>query len=223
MIKIDIPHADPRQHDLSHFDKPELTPELADNNPFNLFALWYDAAMQTEPSDANAMSLATIDADNMPNVRIVLLKDFSQEGFTFFTNYQSQKGQELAHSPKAAVCFHWKSSLQQIRIKGIINKISELESDNYFASRDINSQIGAYVSKQSSLVLGRKKLLEDLYNYQQKFSSQPQIKRPDYWGGYCLSPLEIEFWQNGAFRLHDRLVFFRNDINETWQTKKLYP
>jgi pyridoxamine 5'-phosphate oxidase len=223
MTKIDIPHADPRQHDLSHFDKPELTPELTDNNPFNLFALWYDMATQTEPSDANAMSLATIDADKMPNVRIVLLKGFSEQGFTFFTNYQSQKGQELAQNPKAALCFHWKSSLQQVRIKGVVGKISETESDVYFASRDINSQIGAYVSKQSSIVSGRKKLLDILQEHQQQFDNQTQIKRPHYWGGYCVTPLEIEFWQNGAFRLHDRLVFFRDGIDKVWQTKKLYP
>jgi pyridoxamine 5'-phosphate oxidase len=223
MKKIDIPTADPRQHDISHFDKPELTPEFANHNPFSLFALWYTQAINSEPSDANAMSLATLDNSGMPNVRIVLLKDFSETGFTFFTNYNSQKGQELAHNPKAALCFHWKSSLQQVRIKGIVSKISEAESDIYFGSRDINSQIGAYVSQQSQPVLGREKLLKDLHHYQEKFARQTVIKRPDYWGGYCLAPLEIEFWQNGAFRLHDRLVFMRDTINSAWQTKKLYP
>lgn len=223
MTKIDIPHADPRQHDVSHFDKAELTPELAGNNPFHLFALWYHEATASEPSDANAMSLATLDANGMPNVRIVLLKDFSESGFTFFTNYNSQKGHEIAENPHAALCFHWKSQLRQIRIKGIASKISETESDIYFASRDINSQIGAYVSQQSSVVSGREALLSDLQRYQQEFSGQTHIQRPNYWGGYCLAPLEIEFWQNGAFRLHDRLVFFRHHTNEAWQTKKLYP
>ncbi len=223
MTKINIPNADPRQHDVSHFDKPELTTESVGDNPFNLFALWYHDATISEPSDANAMSLATVDSDGMPNVRIVLLKDFSQAGFVFFTNYNSQKGQELAYNPKASVCFHWKSLLRQVRIRGIIEKVSELQSDIYFASRDINSQIGTHFSQQSCTVQGREKLLSDLQVYQNKFSEQVNITRPDYWGGYCLVPLEIEFWQNGAFRLHDRLVFFRTDNNASWQTKKLYP
>jgi pyridoxamine 5'-phosphate oxidase len=224
MIKINIPHADARQHDVSHFNKPELTGDLTDNDPFKLFALWYEQALQTEPSDANAMSLATIDTDGMPNVRIVLLKDFSEEGFVFFTNYSSQKGIELTSNPNAAVCFHWKSSLRQIRIQGIVHKISGSESDTYFATRDRNSQIGAYVSKQSSPVTGRTELLTYLNDYTQKFSNHETIKRPDYWGGYCLEPLTIEFWQNGAFRLHDRLVFSRTDTTILqWQTKKLCP
>ena len=223
MIKINIPNADPTHHNLSHFDKPELTPELTNNNPFDLFSLWYHDATLGEPSDANAMSLATIDNMGMPNVRIVLLKGFSELGFTFFTNYTSQKAQELVSNPKAGLCFHWKSLLRQIRIKGVVAKISEAESDAYFATRDINSQIGAYVSRQSHIVSGREKLLSDLQNYQQKFSAETHIKRPDYWGGYCLTPFEIEFWQNGAFRLHDRLVFFRDSHDAPWQTKKLYP
>lgn len=223
MTKINIPNADPRQHDVSHFDKPELTTESVGDNPFNLFASWYNDATTSEPSDANAMSLATVDSDGMPNVRIVLLKDFSQAGFVFFTNYNSQKGQELAYNPKASVCFHWKSLLRQIRIRGTVEKISDTQSDTYFASRDINSQIGTHFSQQSHSVQGRETLLSELKAYQHKFSEHLKITRPDYWGGYCLSPLEIEFWQNGAFRLHDRLVFFRQNNDASWQTKKLYP
>jgi pyridoxamine 5'-phosphate oxidase len=223
MTKINIPHADQRQHDLSHFDKAELTGALTDNNPFKLFAAWYEEAIKTEISDANAMSLATLDGDAMPNIRIVLLKDFSEQGFTFFTNYHSQKGQELANNPHAALCFHWKSQLQQIRIQGIVRKISAEDSDKYFASRDRNSQIGAYVSKQSAVITGRSQIFNDLEYYTQKFSTIADIERPEYWGGYCLEPLTIEFWQNGAFRLHDRLVFFRDTVTAQWQTKKISP
>lgn len=224
MTKIDIPTADSKQHELSHFDKAELTPELANNNPFELFASWYSDATLCEPSDANAMSLATVDKNSMPNIRIVLLKGFSESGFVFFTNYLSQKGRELESNQNAALCFHWKSLLRQVRIRGIVEKVSASDSDEYFLTRDKNSQIGAWVSKQSEPVLGREQLLSDLKQKQSDFSNQVHIQRPPHWGGYCLKPLEIEFWQNGAFRLHDRLVFSRDDVRQArWQNKKLYP
>lgn len=224
MSKIDIPHADQRQHDLTHFEKIELTAKTTGDSPFGLFAKWYNDAKDTESSDPNAMSLATINTQNIPNIRIVLLKDFSEDGFVFFTNYTSQKAQEIALNPQAALCFHWKSALRQIRIQGIIHKITEAESDAYFSTRDLNSQIGAWVSDQSSIVSGRQKLLDDLNYYQEKFKDYKTIPRPAHWGGYCLKPLIIEFWQNGAFRLHDRLVFSRqNTTNVSWSTKKLYP
>ncbi|MFT6072205.1 MAG: pyridoxamine 5'-phosphate oxidase [Alphaproteobacteria bacterium] len=223
MTQINIPQADPKQHDLSHFDKPELTADFANNNPLMLFTKWYEQAKLTEISDPNAMSLATIDERNMPDIRIVLLKDFSDQGFTFFTNYNSQKGQSLATNSYASLCFHWKSQLQQVRIQGIVEKIPANQSDAYFATRDRNSQIGAWVSQQSAIVDGREKLLENLKYYQNKFEDTQTIPRPDYWGGYNLQPLNIEYWQNGAFRLHDRLAFQRSDLISLWQSYKLSP
>lgn len=222
MTKIDIPHADQRQHDLAHFEKPELTVDYA-GDPFDLFAKWYQEAKETEPTDPNAMSLATIGEGGMPNVRILLLKDFTKDGFVFYTNYTSQKGKELAQNPLAALCFHWKSALRQIRIQGKVHQIDPAQSDAYFASRDKGSQIGAWVSNQSNEVSGRQKLLDDLDHYTEKFKDVSPIPRPDHWGGYCLQPLSIEFWQNGAFRLHDRLLFSREDINQPWSSKKLCP
>jgi pyridoxamine 5'-phosphate oxidase len=223
MNKIIIDKADPRQHDFNHFEKPELTLENVGENPYDLFEKWYMVAKETEVSDANAMSLATIDKNNIPNVRIVLLKDFDNNGFTFFSNYQSQKGQELDYNMNASLCFHWKSQLQQVRIQGIVKKISPQESDDYFATRDRNSQIGAYVSCQSKPVTHRQKLLDDLHDFQDKFKNTDIIKRPEYWGGYILQPLKIEYWQNGAFRLHDRFIFERFSLEDSWQTYKLYP
>lgn len=216
--KIHIPLADKRQHDEKHFDSPELNA----SEPFELFSLWFEEARSSEPSDANAMSLATVDADGFPNVRMVLLKDLDDNGFVFFTNYQSKKGSELEANPKAALCFHWKSLLRQVRVRGIVEKISAQESDDYFHSRDKKSRIGTWVSQQSRPVAGREKLLADLTLYSTKFATS-DVPRPDYWGGYRLIPYEIEFWRNGAFRLHDRLIFSRANAYEAWQIKKLYP
>jgi len=223
MSKINIPQADSRQHDISHFDKPELTAEAVNHNPFAFFQQWYQDAQKTEMSDPNAMSLATVGAHNMPDVRIVLLKDFTDAGFIFFTNYNSQKGQDLQHNPNASLCFHWKTQLRQVRIQGIVRKISSEESDHYFATRHVNSQIGAYVSQQSQDVSGRQALLDQLTHYQNQFKDQAEIQRPEYWGGYVLEPLRIEYWQNGSFRLHDRLVFFREGLKAHWHSKKIYP
>lgn len=223
MTDIHIPKADPAQHDPAHFEKAELTIENVGSDPFDLFARWYSEAQETEISDPNAMALATATIDGWPNVRTLLLKEFSEQGFVIYSNYDSQKGQEIDANPKVALCFHWKTQLRQIRIQGIIGKIAAAQSDAYFASRHKSSRVGAWVSRQSHEVSGRAEMLEKLSYYEKYYAESEDIPRPDYWGGYLIEPLRIEFWQNGAFRLHDRLVFMRNDVKDNWETKKLYP
>ena len=214
-----IPHADMRQHDESLLNLPPLTAD----NPMDLFTQWFDLAKNSEDSDANAMSLSTVDTDGMPNSRIVLLKDYNQNGFSFFTNHHSAKGQELKYCPKAALLFHWKSLFKQIRIRGIVTPVIDADADRYFASRDRQSQIGAWVSLQSEYLSSRRDMMQRYDDFNQKFENQ-DIPRPPHWGGFILNPLSIEFWRNGAYRLHDRLVFFKNDILDTvWQQQLIYP
>ena len=218
-LNHNIPQADERQHDETLLNLPPLTGD----NPLMLFEEWFQAAKTTEPSDANAMSLATIDKQGMPNVRILLLKDYNEQGFTFFTNYNSQKGQELAIHPQAALCFHWKTQLKQVRIQGIVVKTDDALADSYFYSRARQSQIGSWVSQQSDKLTTRDEMVESYHDYCEKFSDTEVIPRPDYWGGYCLVPHRIEFWRNGAYRLHDRLVFTRANADSAWETHLIYP
>lgn len=192
------------------------------DDPFELFVTWFEAAKAHEPNDGNAMALATSDKDGLPDVRMVLLKGFDAQGFTFFTNGTSAKGQQLLENPKAAICFHWKSIRRQIRARGEIETVSSKEMDDYFATRSRNSNIGAWASDQSSPLTSREELKSRIVGYEAKFGGA-DVPRPPHWQGYRLKPLTIEFWRDRAFRLHDRLVFSRKSLNTDWQKTRLYP
>ena len=190
------------------------------DNPILLFTEWYNEAKKTEINDPNALALGTIDEKGYPNVRMVLLKDYGEDGFVFYTNYKSKKGREIDKNPKAHINFYWPSLERQVRIKGIINKTSAEVSDKYFLSRPLKSRIGAILSVQSSEISLQKDLQKELLEEINRNQSK-EIQRPNYWGGYCLEPLEIEFWQGKDARLHDRLLYQR--INDEWMPKRLSP
>ncbi len=190
------------------------------DEPFGLFGEWMIEARKSEPNDGNAIALATVDDQGLPDVRMVLLKDFGPEGFVFYTNDQSAKGQQLTVHPRAAFCIHWKSLRRQIRVRGDIEKVSAEEADAYFASRARGSQIGAWASDQSRPVASRAVLEERVDTAEQKFKGQ-QVERPPYWNGWRLRPLEIEFWRDRPFRLHDRLLFTKSASG--WDKERLFP
>ncbi len=192
------------------------------NDPFVLFAEWIKDAEKSEPNDANAMALSTVDEEGLPNVRMVLLKDFDDEGFVFYTNYESQKGQEIQATMKAAVLFHWKSLRRQIRVRGIVEKVSEAEADAYFNSRPRDSRIGAWASAQSRPLEGRFALETAVAMYAAKYAIG-NVPRPPHWSGFRILPLSIEFWHDRPFRLHDRVVFRRENQSADWTKAKLYP
>ncbi len=189
-------------------------------DPFARFAAWFDDATDKEPRDPNAMALATADAAGRPSVRMVLLKGFDSQGFVFYTNLESQKGQELTANPRAALCFYWKSLQRQVRVEGAVSKVAADEADAYFASRARDSQIGAWASAQSRVLTGRFELEKAIARYAAKHAIG-RVPRPPYWSGFRLAPERIEFWQERPFRLHDRLVFVRDGA--AWRTEKLYP
>lgn len=192
------------------------------DEPFALFEDWLGHARQSEPNDPNAMALSTADAEGYPDVRMVLLKGLDAEGFVFYTNTQSAKGTELAENPKAALCFHWKSLRRQVRVRGLVEQVSNDEADAYFNSRARDSRIGAWASKQSRPLESRFALEKAVAGYAAKFNLG-DIPRPEFWTGYRVTPLRIEFWRDRAFRLHDRLVFERAEKSEAWNTTRLYP
>ncbi|EJF82012.1 pyridoxamine 5'-phosphate oxidase [Bartonella doshiae] len=191
--------------------------------PFALFAKWLKEATKSEINDPNAMALATVDETGFPNVRIVLLKDFSPQGFVFYTNYESCKGHEILKSMKASLCFHWKSLRRQVRIRGIVEKVSPQEADAYFQSRPRGSRIGAWASKQSQPLENRFILEKAIAHYTIRYAIG-NIPRPPYWSGFRVKPLSIEFWNDRPFRLHDRLLFTRDSPEHLeWKSQKLYP
>ncbi|MGD2133009.1 MAG: pyridoxamine 5'-phosphate oxidase [Maricaulaceae bacterium] len=196
--------------------------ELAGADPFALFTEWFEQAKASEPADANAMSLATADAEGRPDVRMVLLKDVSADGFVFYTNTESAKGLQLAANPHAALGFHWKSLERQVRIRGAVSPVTEAEADAYFASRARDARIGAWASEQSRPLEGRFELQARIAKFAAKFGLG-EIPRPPHWSGYRLVPETIEFWRAGAFRLHDRLAFERENPDAPWRTSKLFP
>jgi pyridoxamine 5'-phosphate oxidase len=191
-------------------------------NPFELFGTWLGEARQSEPNDPNAMALATADTDGLPDVRMVLLKDFDHNGFVFYTNLESYKGQQLAANPKAALCFHWKSLRRQVRIRGVIEAVSDEEADAYFASRARDSRLGAWASAQSRPLEDRFALEKSVASHALKFGVG-SVPRPSFWSGFRIIPLRIEFWRDRPFRLHDRLEFMRDQASAAWTTSKLYP
>lgn len=192
------------------------------DEPFALFGAWFEEAKKSEPSEPNAMALATADTEGRPNVRMVLLKRANAEGFVFFTNYESAKGGELTANPQAALCFLWKGIGKQVRARGSVTRVSGAESDAYFASRPKDSQIGAWASAQSRPMEGRFAFEKEVAKYAAKYGLS-KVPRPPYWGGYRLIPLEIEFWCNRPFRLHDRLVYRREAPDTPWRTERLFP
>jgi len=201
---------------------PNLEDFTAAEEPFALFRQWLAEAERTEPSDPDAMALATVDAGGMPNVRMVLLKGVDERGFAFYTNCGSAKGVELDANPEAALVLYWKSLGRQIRIRGLIEPVSDAEADAYFATRHRESRIGAWASDQSRPLASRAALEEAVQRYMKEFAGA-DVPRPDYWHGYRVQPLEIEFWQHGAFRLHDRIVFRRDSLEGGWTKTRLYP
>ena len=198
-------------------------PPLPDGaDPFLLFAEWFETAKASEINDPNAMALATAEADGLPDVRMVLLKDFDANGFTFYTNTQSAKGLELAANPKAALLFHWKSLRRQVRVRGPVEVVSEAEADAYFASRARSSQIGAWASDQSRPTPDRLALEKRVAEYALKFGVG-KVPRPPHWSGYRVVPQAMEFWRDRPFRLHERLTFTRAAAGGPWTPSRLFP
>jgi len=192
------------------------------DDPFGLFAEWLKDAEAKEPNDPNAMTLATVDEEGLPNARMVLLKDFDDRGFVFYTNFESQKGQELLATQKAALVFHWKSLRRQVRVRGLIEAVTAAEADAYFKSRPRDSRIGAWASAQSRPLEGRFALETSVAMYTAKFAIG-DVPRPAYWSGFRIKPLAIEFWHDRPFRLHDRVVFNRATPEDKWSKARLYP
>ncbi|GFO80905.1 pyridoxamine 5'-phosphate oxidase [Methyloceanibacter sp.] len=194
----------------------------AAEDPFALFRTWLADAEKSESCDPEAMALATADSSGLPNVRMVLLKGTDERGFVFYTNCESAKGEELAVNAKAALLFFWKSLGRQIRVRGPIEPVTDAEADAYFATRHPQSRIGAWASKQSRPLESRAALEEAVALYTAQFEGR-EIARPDYWRGFRVRPVEIEFWQNGDYRLHDRIVFRRAEPEEPWTKTRLNP
>jgi pyridoxamine 5'-phosphate oxidase len=194
----------------------------AAEDPFALFKQWLAEAEKTEPADPEAMALATVDAEGLPNVRMILLKGAGPRGFVFYTNCESAKGLELAANPKAALLFYWKSLGRQIRVRGLIEPVTDAEADAYFATRHRESRLGAWASRQSRPLSSRAALEDGVARYTEDFAGG-DVPRPAYWHGYRVRPVEIEFWQHGTFRLHDRIVFRRPAPEGPWTKTRLYP
>ncbi len=189
--------------------------------PMLQFEKWWGEAVHAEIVETNAMTLATSSADGVPSARIVLLKGFTETGFTFFTNYNSFKGQQLAENPRACLVFFWKELERQVRITGVVEKVSEKESDDYFASRPPGSRIGAWASPQSRVIEDRAWLEAEEYNFQEKLNGKV-IERPTHWGGYIVKPVCIEFWQGRPSRLHDRIQYMLSESG-IWKIERLAP
>ena len=192
------------------------------DNPIELFKIWMDEAKKTEPNDPNALSLATSNKVNIPSVRMVLLKEFNQNGFVFYTNLNSQKGNELKENPKAAMCFHWKSLLRQIRISGTVTQVEDDVADQYYNSRGYESRIGAWASKQSMKLSSRDELMDSIKEFKQRYNDENKVPRPSHWSGWNLYPSSIEFWLDGDNRIHERLKYTM-DKNSNWIKSLLSP
>ncbi len=205
---------------LAYATEEDIGAEQAD--PFALFAEWLTAATRSEPADPNAMTLATTGADGLPDARTVLLKGFDEAGFVFYTNLESAKGRELAANPQAALLFHWKSLRRQVRIRGTVTRVSDAEADAYFASRARDSQIGAWASAQSRPLPEPHALEKAVAANAVKFGvGRPP--RPPFWSGFRVTPLQMEFWRAGRFRLHRRTLFARSDAASAWSVSALFP
>jgi pyridoxamine 5'-phosphate oxidase len=192
------------------------------NDPYSLFSQWLTEAEASEINDPNAVSVATVDSDGLPNVRMVLLKGLDERGFVFYTNFEGAKGREILASMKAAMCFHWKSLRRQVRVRGPVEIVADAEADAYYQSRPRGSRIGAWASQQSRPLESRFALETAVAKATAKYAVG-DIPRPPHWSGFRIIPSEIEFWKDGAFRLHDRVKFTRSNASEEWATARLYP
>jgi pyridoxamine 5'-phosphate oxidase len=209
--------------------KTTLTDRLFDDSdtaeiePFSLFEEWFAAAQQSEPNDPHAMALATVDADGRPDVRMVLLNARDHRGFCFFTNFESDKGRQLLAHPRAALVMHWKTLRRQVRIRGPVEVVADSEADAYFSTRARVSQLGAHASRQSRPLANRYALLERVETLKKSFPEHEPVTRPPYWSGFRIVPNSIEFWKDGANRLHDRVRFTRPLPTAPWSRQRLYP
>jgi len=192
-----------------------------EDNPISLFKIWFDEAKKSELNDPNALSLATSDNMGVPSVRMVLLKSFDNNGFVFYTNLNSTKSKAIRDNPIVSMCFHWKSLLRQIRITGKASNVSDQEADEYYNSRSYGSRIGAWASKQSSILNNRKELNKEIEDYKSKFPNNDKVPRPSHWSGWRVNPSEIEFWLDGDNRIHERLKYIKD--NESWKKVLLNP
>lgn len=193
-----------------------------DGEPFALFAEWLKDAEASEINDPNAVAVATVDENGLPNVRMVLLKEFDERGFVFYTNFESQKGQEILGQKKAAMCFHWKSLRRQVRLRGGVEIVTDEEADTYFRSRPLGSRIGAWASRQSRPLESRFALEKAVAEYTARHALG-EIPRPPHWSGFRIRPVSIEFWHDRKFRLHDRIEFRRDTVDAPWTKVRMYP
>ena len=210
----------PSEADYQDHDDSEVLAKVG-QDPIALFLEWLEEATRKEPNDANAMTLATVDREGMPDARMVLLKGVDN-GFAFYTNLQSAKGEELKANPRAALVFHWKSLRRQVRVRGLIQPVTPEEADAYFATRARASQIGAWASAQSRPLEGPHALEAAAARFGARYALGP-VPRPPHWSGFRLIPLQIEFWRSRRFRLHERLQFCRADPGRPWESRRLYP
>ena len=192
------------------------------DDPFELFEKWYVEAKKKEINDPNALALGTASKKGIPSVRMVLLKSFDKNGFVFYTNLNSQKGNELKENPNASMCFHWKSLLRQIRISGTLKQVDDKTANNYYNTRGYESRIGAWASKQSSILKSRDELINSLENFKKKYNDKDNVPRPDHWSGWNLKPVSIEFWLDGENRIHERLKYSLGE-NNNWIKNLLSP
>ena len=204
-----------KDYKLASFDETD-----AAANPINQFTNWWNDATKSNIDEVNAMTLATVTPKNTPSARIVLLKDYDEKGFVFFSNYLSDKGKELSNNPTAALVFFWKELERQVRIEGVVEKVSEQESDEYFNSRPASSRIGAWASHQSAIIEYRQVIEQNVEKYTEAFGGD-NIPRPDHWGGYRVMPTLIEFWQGRSSRLHDRIQYRK--VEQAWIKERLAP
>lgn len=194
---------------------------FAGDDPFALARAWLAEAEASEPNDPNAIALATVDGAGLPDVRMVLLKEIADDGFVFYTNYESRKAQEIEAAGGAAFVMHWKSLRRQVRVRGTVTRVEGSAADTYFASRSLQSRLGAWASRQSRPLASRAELLAEVAKVTARFGTNPP--RPPFWGGYHIAPLEIEFWADGPFRLHDRFLWSRRDSGVSWTVSRLNP
>ena len=195
---------------------------LDTDDPINLFKYWFNEAKKIELNDPNAFSLATSDAKGFPSVRVVLLKNYNENGFVFYTNLNSKKSLSIKENPRAEMCFYWKSLSKQIRINGTISQISDKEADDYYSTRSYGSKIGAWASKQSEVLESRTKLINSMEEYKKKYNDEKKVPRPKNWSGWRLLPKEMEFWMRAENRIHERLKYSKNSIGE-WDKFLLNP
>lgn len=213
---------------LTNMNKENLTEKLFNDadkspvDPFDLFEEWFEEAKVNETNDPGAMSFATVDENGMPDVRMLLMNGRDRRGFVVYMNLESAKGRQLMNSPKAAAVFHWKALRRQVRIRGPVEPVSSEEADAYFATRPKGSRIGAHASKQSRPLANREELLKRTKDLEKKYPGD-DVPRPDYWSGFRIVPLEIEFWKDGEYRLHDRVVFLRDNPDAPWRAIRLNP